>query len=72
MYNIIKKIIKRPFVHIFNILLRNSKYENDISEIKQSIVELKKTLLEEVRTNSDSVSILVKSQRIKKIKEQSK
>lgn len=68
MYNIIKKIIKRPFVHIFNILLRNSKYENDISEIKQSIVELKKTLLEEVRTNSDSVSILVKSQRIKKIK----
>lgn len=68
MLTIIKKIVKKPIIYLFDILLKNSLYARNISEINQSINELKRIIQEENRATSDNVALLIRSKKTTKKK----
>lgn len=68
MLTIIKKIVKKPIIYLFEILLKNSLYARNISEINQSINELKRIIQEENRATSDNVALLIRSKKTTKKK----
>lgn len=63
MLTLIKKIVKKPIIYVFDVLLRNSHYARDIVEINRNISELKKIIKEENRATSDNVALLIRNKR---------
>lgn len=68
MLSVAKKIIKESLIRLFNVLLKNSKYESDLSDLKKSILEINKKIGEESKAVSDSVSVLVRNHKGAKIR----
>ena len=44
MLSVAKKIIKESLIRLFNVLLKNSKYESELSDLKKSILEINKKI----------------------------
>ena len=63
MLTIIKNIVKKPIIYVFDVLLRNSHYARDIVEINRNISELNKIIKEENRATSDNVALVIRNKR---------